>query len=482
VRDRIMIVGRDVGLRARLARLLKARGYSLEIADGPAHARRIGFAGVALAVVASDGLGPEWEGLMRELRATVGKVLFVAAPGKTLETDADLLDPTDEAGLLARVAQALAPAPEPEIVEPVLEFAGYSLDLGGHSLLDPQGDEIALTPGEFRLLQIFLRRPGRVLSRDQLLRILAGHDAESYDRSIDMQIVRLRRKIEADPKRPTLIVTVPGSGYKFAAKVRRAEPRAESQTTAAPREVLPVFAGRGYVTALSAELVPLGSDCLPDDPEDLCGVVEAYRHYATTVIGRHGGVTAERRAREVFAYFGYPVAREHAAETAVLAGLALVEPPEGEPPVPVGLAIRVALASGSVVTNPAGEVMGEAPGEAVRLLTIAEPGAVVADEGTRRLTGGLFEWADLGTVALKGAPHAVHAWRALGRSAVDSRFEALRAPQLSQMVGRNEELELLLRRWGQARTGSGRAVLISGEPGIGKSRLVMELEEALRPE
>ena len=122
--------------------------------------------------------------------------------------------------MLARVAEALAPAPEPDKVEPVLQFGGgYRFDLAGHALVDKTGREVPLTSGEFGLLRAFVQRPERVLTRDQLLQILTGRDAEAYDRSIDMQIVRLRRKIELDPKRPRLIVTIPGSGYKFAAKV-----------------------------------------------------------------------------------------------------------------------------------------------------------------------------------------------------------------------------------------------------------------------
>ncbi len=106
----------------------------------------------------------------------------------------------------------------------MLEFGGYRLDLAGHSLTNRAGREVPLTPREFCLLRAFAQKAGRVLSRDQLLQLTAGRDGKSYDRSIDMQILRLRRKIELDVKRPSLIVTVPGSGYKFASKVREAKP------------------------------------------------------------------------------------------------------------------------------------------------------------------------------------------------------------------------------------------------------------------
>ncbi len=476
-----MIVSRDVELRARLARLLKAGGYRVEIAESVSHARRVGFAGIALAIVAADGRGPHERGALQELRAAVGSVLLVAVPGSKRDLHSDLLDITDEAGLLARVAEALAPAPEFDTAEPTLQFAGYRLDLGGHNLLDSTGKGVSLTHSEFGLLRALVQRAGRVLSREQLLQILAGREAEAYDRSIDMQIVRLRRKIEPDPKQPTLIVTVPGSGYKFAAQVRQAEALApEPATVAAPPAPPPALPERRYVTALAAELLPAEGSSLPRDPEELRASIDTYRRYTAAVVAHHGGMIAETRGREVLAYFGYPVAQEHAAEQAIHAALALADHlAEGEASLPAGLAIRVGVASGLVVADPTGEVLGETPDEAVRLLTPAELGTVVVDEATRRLTGALFEWVDLGEISLNGAPHPEHAWRVLGHSPVESRFEALRAPQLSPMVGREEELELLLRRWAQARNGQGRMALVTGEAGIGKSRLVAELGRRL---
>ena len=151
MRSRIMIVGRDVALRARLARLLNGGGYHVEIAENAEHARRVGLEGVALAIVAPERLDPEGKGLFQELRAAVGTVLLVATPGDKRELRSDVLDVSDEAGLLARVAEALGPAPEADKVEPVLQFGGYRLDLAGHSLVDQTGKEIPLTSGEFGL-------------------------------------------------------------------------------------------------------------------------------------------------------------------------------------------------------------------------------------------------------------------------------------------------------------------------------------------
>jgi two-component system OmpR family response regulator len=184
MRSRIMVVSRDVAQRARLARLLSGSGYRVEIAESPGHACRIGFNGIDVAIVAPNGLGPMGKGLVQDLRAAVGRVLLVAAPGYKGEWHGQLRNVSGEDGLLTRVAEVLAPSTAPEPQErPVLQFAGYHLDLAGHSLLDTTGKEVPLTHGEFGLLRVFVQRAGRVLSRDQLLQLLSGRDAEAYDRS-----------------------------------------------------------------------------------------------------------------------------------------------------------------------------------------------------------------------------------------------------------------------------------------------------------
>ena len=265
---------------------------------------------------------------MQDLRAAIGRVLLVGEPGGNHERHSDVLNVSDEAGLLARVAEALLPVHEPDTAEPVLLFDGYRLDRAGHSLLDAAGREVRLTYGEFGLLRVFVQRAGRVLSRDQLLQLLSGRGAETFDRSIDMQVVRLRRKIEKDPKRPILIVTIPNMGYKFTAQVRQEEAPAppEPKSATAPPEARPVGAERRFVTALAGEVLAAEGSRLPDDPEELSALIDGYRSYAATIVALHGGVLAGRRQREVLAYFGYPVAQEHAAERAVHAsGMALAK-------------------------------------------------------------------------------------------------------------------------------------------------------------
>jgi predicted ATPase len=187
----------------------------------------------------------------------------------------------------------------------------------------------------------------------------------------------------------------------------------------------------------------------------------------------------------VLAYFGYPQAHENDAEHAVRAGLALLGAVR-RLAAPHPLQIRVGIATGLVVVGDllgAGSareqtVIGETPNLAARLQALAEPDACVIAESTRRQIGSLFQLHDLGLQQLKGFAEPQRAWRVVAENRALGRFEALRSAATA-LVGREEELELLLRRWRQAASGQGRVVLLAGEPGIGKSRLVAELEECL---
>jgi predicted ATPase len=190
-------------------------------------------------------------------------------------------------------------------------------------------------------------------------------------------------------------------------------------------------------------------------------------------------------------YFGYPQAHEHDAERAVRAGLAIVEAaPKLVTAAGSPLHVRVGIATGLVVVGDligSGEsrergVVGETPNLAARMQGIAEPDTVVIAEGTRRLLGNLFELRDLGARRLKGIAGLAQCWTALRRSSMESRFEALHVSGLTPLVGREEEFELLLRRWSKAKSGEGQVVLLTGEAGIGKSRLTAALLERLAGE
>jgi class 3 adenylate cyclase len=253
----------------------------------------------------------------------------------------------------------------------------------------------------------------------------------------------------------------------------------------------PAQAERRRLTVMFCDLV--GSTALSGrlDPEDLRGIIGAYHRCCATLIERDGGFVAKYMGDGVLAYFGYPQAHEHDAERAVQAGLAIVEAaPKLVTVAGAPLQVRVGIATGLVVVGDligSGEsqergIVGETPNLAARLQGIAEPGTVVIADGTRRLLGNLFELEDLGPRDLKGIAGPARAWAALRASSVASRFDALHATSLTALVGREEELELLLRRWSWAKRGEGQVVLLSGEGGIGKSRLTAALLERLATE
>ncbi|MFL5268892.1 MAG: AAA family ATPase, partial [Stellaceae bacterium] len=260
-----------------------------------------------------------------------------------------------------------------------------------------------------------------------------------------------------------------------------------AEAPASPVEPAHADAQRRQLTVMFCDLV--GSTELSSrlDPEDLREVIAAYHRAVADVVTSHDGFVARYMGDGVLVYFGHPQAHEDDAERAVRAGLGVVDAVGRLDVKSAKLQARVGIATGLVVVGDLiGEgmaqeqsVVGETPNRAARLQTLAEPGAVVIAAGTRRLVGDLFEYRDLGAVEVKGITEPVPAWRVLRARVVASRFEALRGPALAPLVGRDEEIDLLLRRWARAKSGRGEVVLISGEPGIGKSRLTAALEECL---
>ena len=249
-------------------------------------------------------------------------------------------------------------------------------------------------------------------------------------------------------------------------------------------------AERRQVTVLFSDLVGSMALSARMDPEDLREVISAYQKCVAETVRRFGGFVAQYLGDGVLVYFGYPEAHEDDAERAVRAGLELIAAVIALK-TPASLQTRVGIATGFVVVGDlmtgSGQVhergiVGETPNLAARLQGIAEPTTVVIAEATRRLLGNLFELRDLGARDLKGVAEPLRAWVALRASTVESRFEALHAAGLTALVGREEEIELLRRRWSRAKSGNGQVVLISGEPGIGKSRLTAALLESLAPE
>ena len=254
---------------------------------------------------------------------------------------------------------------------------------------------------------------------------------------------------------------------------------ARHQVEAAERRLLTVlFCDLVGSTALSVDL----------DPEDMRDVIGAYIRRGTEVITAAGGYVSRYVGDGIFAFFGYPQAHEDDPERAIRAGLELVSAiPRLELKLKTPLQVRVGIATGIVVVDSVsgesatkeGGVVGVTPNLAARLQAVVGAGQVVISQSTWELTQGFFDCADLGLIAVKGLANPVRAWRVLETSPVTSRFEAQHGSNLTGLVGRNEEIALLMRRWKQAASGEGNVVLISGEPGIGKSRVGHALMERI---
>ena len=248
-------------------------------------------------------------------------------------------------------------------------------------------------------------------------------------------------------------------------------------------------AERRHVTVMFSDLV--GSTALSTqmDPEDLRKLISAYQKCVTEAVQRFGGFVAKYMGDGVLVYFGYPEAHEDDAERAVRSALELVAE-VAKLKTDITLRARVGIATGLVVVGDlvgSGEaqergIVGETPNLAARLQGLAEPNMVVIAEPTRRLIGSLFELKDLGLQELNGIAGSVQVWAALRPAAVEGHFEAFHGSDLSIIVGREEETQLLLRRWSRAKDGEGQVVLLSGEAGIGKSRLTTAFLQQIRQE
>jgi class 3 adenylate cyclase/DNA-binding SARP family transcriptional activator len=227
------------------------------------------------------------------------------------------------------------------------------------------------------------------------------------------------------------------------------------------------------------------------DPEDMSDRIAAFHRLVTEVAARFDGFVAQYLGDGVHIYFGYPAANEHDAEQAVRAGLAIVDAvrahnaSSGEPfQARAGIATGLVVVGEQAVTGNTRQrvAIGESPNLAAQLQAVAAPGEVVIAASTRRLVGRMFDCRALAAGELEGLPSSLEAWHVRAEKIGVSRFEARRTGALSPLVGRQEEMELLLRRWNQAKLGQGRVVLLSGEPGIGKSRIAETLLHSLGAE
>src|SRR2546430_5391608 len=258
----------------------------------------------------------------------------------------------------------------------------------------------------------------------------------------------------------------------------------ETATEPVPRDE----AERRHLTVMICDLVGSTALSVRLDPEDMRAVIDAYHAACARITRTYDGFLAEFRGDGILAYFGYPLAHEDDVERTVRAGLDIIaavarlETRDAEP-----LEVRIGIATGVVVIGDLSRenalrehaVVGETPNLAARLQALAEPGTIVVAASTRRLLGDLFHLRGLGRHEVKGIAEPVAAWAVEGVSASESRFEAVRAAHLTDLIGREDEIDFLLKRQRLAWKGEGQVVLISGEPGIGKSRLAAALAERI---
>jgi class 3 adenylate cyclase/predicted ATPase len=322
---------------------------------------------------------------------------------------------------------------------------------------------------------------------------LRGLGLEQYvpafrDNDIDGEVLR---GLTADDLRDLGVASIGHRRRLLDAIARLAGGQPSSAASPAPSAAaVSGDAERRQLTVMFCDLVGSTGLSARLDPEDLREVIAAYHRAVAEVVRVFDGFVAKYMGDGVLAYFGYPRAHEDDAERAIRAGLGVVDAVGRLDSKSVALQARIGIATGLVVVGDLigqgsaqeQSVVGETPNLAARLQALAEPNAVVIAASTRRLVGDLFEYSDLGTLEVKGIDLPVPAWQVLQPSIVESRFEALRGSALSPLIGRDDEIHLLLRRWARAKAGDGQAVLISGEPGIGKSRLTAAVVERLQGE
>src|SRR5207247_1336891 len=301
------------------------------------------------------------------------------------------------------------------------------------------------------------------------------------DNAIDLSVVR--DLTERDLKDLGVLL---GHRRKILRAIAELDGVAPAPTETATEPVLRVDAERRHLTVMICDLV--GSTALSArlDPEDMRAVIDAYHAACARITRTYDGFLAEFRGDGILAYFGYPLAHEDDAERTVRAGLDIIaavarlETHAAEP-----LAVRIGIATGVVVVGDLSRegalrehaVVGDTPNLAARLQALAEPGTIVVAASTRRLLGDLFHLRDLGRHEVKGIAEPVAAWAVEGVADSVSRFEAVHLRGLTDLIGRDDELKFLAEGQRLAWKGEGQIVLISGEAGIGQSRLAGALAE-----
>jgi DNA-binding response OmpR family regulator len=360
MRRRVLFVAKELELRARFARRLQSSGYAIELASDEQRALRLAAeCDFHVAIIApAPSLGSL--ATMQELRDRVPEMIVLAEGPDEMShlrrslsgIQAFFLKTSDEGAVITRVGEVTAPAQsESSAVSGILCLEDCKLDLAGCVFVDASGREAALTRAELSVLKELASSPCQVLSREKLRHAVSGRGVEPFDRSIDMLIARLRRKIESDPKAARFLVTVPGVGYKLMVRPRSADVRPSGAEPAAPE--------RRQLTAFACNLEGAMGLAVKFDPEDLSRINKDFQDVVVAAIARMGGTITSVAPDQILALFGYPEALEDAAERAVDAGLDAVtkigqlQAPLGEP-----LQVQVAVATGLALAC-AKQVFGE---------------------------------------------------------------------------------------------------------------------------
>jgi predicted ATPase/class 3 adenylate cyclase/DNA-binding response OmpR family regulator len=461
--------------RVRIARTLQSSGYSIELASDEKRALTLVAEGNFQLAVVMCGPSNTSLATMLQLRDAVPKMMVVVkemdeiTPLRRSVPDVEviLLENSNEGAFLARVGEIMCFADrttdEPTPAPSVLSVDECKLDLAGHVFVDANGREVALTRAEVELVKELARSPRQVLSRDSLRHAVAGRGADPFERSIDMLVARLRRKIEPYPKVPRILVTVPGVGYKL--MVRPQSGGGKPPTTG------PTGSERRQVTALCCKLAGALEHAVNFDPEDQSSITGSFQNACITTVTRIGGTIAAVMPEEILAYFGYPKAHEDDAERAVNAALdavakiAQLMSPTGEP-----LQARAAVATGLVIAYDL-QAIGGPSVIAAELCDLAAPNSVLVTTATRRLLNDVFVCENPGRFILSGISQAIDACRVSGTRPVKSRFKAKHSNKIVRLVGRDQQLQQLLALWDRAQRGKGQVGLLCGEAGIGKSHL-----------
>ncbi len=388
---------------------------------------------------------------------------------------------------------------------PVLRFEPFELNLADERLWLGT-TPVALTAKAFAVLRHLVEHPQQLVTRDALFEAVWPETYVS-DGALTACIRELRRALRDSAQVPRFIETVRSRGYRFIAAVEvsgddasmpaEIPPSAPAVSTSqAPLppaySARPPEAERRQLTVLFCDLVE--STALSDqlDPEDYRELIQAYHHTCAEVIHRYEGYIAQYLGDGLLVYFGWPQAHEDDAQRAVRSALGVLEAMHGlnhrlEPEHGLQLAVRLGVHTGLVVIGEMGGAdrqealaLGDVPNVAARLQGLAESDTIILSKTTYHLVQGFFDLEALGEHVLRGVSEPMALYRVQGQSGVYSRLEI--APTLTPFIGREQEVGLLLERWGQVKDGRGQVVVLSGEAGIGKSRLLQVLTEQIKCE